>query len=123
MRSLSVQIQPSRSPGIELDPQQLTATKTLYEEMRRSAVALGEELLLAESRLDHAFEKGSISPQSLETVLLEIGRLRAQLRYVHLQAHLRQKQLLSSEQIQIYDAVRGYHGAARDHGVHPNEYE
>lgn len=111
------------SDELGLSLQQLIETKSLYEEMRRSAVALGEEILVAESRLDQEFEQGSIGLESLETALLEIGRLRAQLRYVHLRAHLSQKQLLKPEQIQIYDAVRGYNGPTHDHSEHQNLHE
>jgi len=87
----------------------------LFEEMRRDGIALGERLLVAESLLDQEFEQGWVSSESLELALSEIGKLRAQLRYVHLEAHLRQKQLLTPEQIKRYDEVRGYHGAAHDH--------
>ena len=103
------------SDDLGLSPQQLADSQGLYEEMRANAVLLGAQLLAAESRLDQKFEQGSIDQDSLETALLEIGRLRAQLRYVHLSAHLRQERLLRSEQIRIYDAVRGYHGTAHDH--------
>ena len=101
-----------------LSPQQLAETKSLYEEMRRNAVILGEELLVAESRLDKNFEQGIISPESLEAALLEIGSLRAKLRYVHLRAHLSQTQLLRPKQIQEYDAVRGYSATSHDRGKH-----
>jgi len=100
---------------LSLSPEQLTDTQSLYEEMRRNAVALGKELLLAEARLDQAFEEKSISSESLEFALLEIGEIRARLRYIHLDAHLRQKRLLRPEQIHRYDEVRGYHGGVRTH--------
>jgi hypothetical protein len=100
---------------LSLSLEQQTETQSLYAEMRRNAVALGEELLLAEARLDRAFEEQSISSESLRAALLEIGEIRARLRYVHLEAHLRQKKLLRPEQIQRYDAIRGYHGGARAH--------
>lgn len=100
---------------LSLSPGQLSETRSLYEEMRRNAVALGRELLLAESRLNQAFQEESVSSESLESALLEIGEIRARLRYVHLEAHLRQKKLLRPEQIQRYDEVRGYHGGARTH--------
>jgi hypothetical protein len=105
---------------LELSPSQLAATEALYEEMRRNAVVLGEELLLAESRLDQDFEAGTVRSESLRSALLEIGTIRAQLRYVHLEAHLRQKQLLTAEQILKYDELRGYQGAMQDHSRHSN---
>lgn len=106
-----------------LSPQQLVETKSLYEEMRRNAVIIGEELLAAESRLDKNFEQRTISPESLEAALLEIGSLRARLRYVHLRAHLSQTQLLRPAQIQKYDAVRGYGGTTHVRGEHSKTHE
>lgn len=93
---------------LDLSPAQLAATRVLYEEMRRKAMTLGEEIILAESRLDQAFANRTVEAESLESALSEIGRLRARLRFVHLESHLRQRQLLSTEQISTYDTVRGY---------------
>ena len=90
--------------------------------MRASAVALGEELLAAEMELDQEFSLGTISAESLESALLSIGRIRAQLRYVHLEAHLRQRRLLTPEQIAKYDETRGYKGVAHDHLEHPKSH-
>jgi hypothetical protein len=103
---------------LDLTPFQVVETEVLFEEMRTNAVALGEELLEAEMDLDRNFERGAIGPESLETGLLKIGRIRAQLRYVHLEAHLRQKRLLTEEQIVKYDEIRGYRGAAHEHMEH-----
>ena len=100
---------------LELSEKQLVATGSLFEEMRRQAIALGEALLSAEARLDRQFESASVTPQSLEAALLEIGELRARLRYVHLEAHLRQKALLESKQIRKYDSLRGYGNEEHDH--------
>ena len=90
--------------------------------MRFSAVVLGEELLEAEMALDQDFSRGAITPESLESALWSIGRTRAQLRYVHLEAHLRQQRLLTTEQIAKYDETRGYRGAAHDHLEHPKSH-
>lgn len=103
---------------LDLTPAQLTGTQSLYEEMRRDAVALGNKIIAAESRLNREFEQASISPESLETALLEIGRLRAELRYVHLRAHLSQRRLLERGQVKLYDAIRGYRAAENDHSEH-----
>lgn len=107
---------------LELSPSQLASTEALYEEMLADAVALGKDILLAESRLDQDFTEKIISSGTLESALLEIGTLRARLRYVHLEAHLRQQKLLTSEQIQKYDELRGYRGAAHDHSEHSKNH-
>jgi len=106
-----------------LTPSQLTESQELFVEMQRSAVALGEKLLEAEMDLDLEFEQGTITPESLNSALSEIGRLRAQLRYVHLEAHLRQRHLLSANQIAKYDEVRGYRDPGHDHKNHSKNHK
>ena len=108
---------------LELSTTQIDKTRSLYEEMRRNAVALGEKLLAAESGLDRQFELGTITPESLQAAVLSIGELRARLRYVHLQAHLRQRALLESEQIRKYDSLRGYQGGGNEHDGHLHKRE
>ena len=103
---------------LELTSSQFSETEAIFEEMRLRAVSLGKELLEAERALDQDFLRGSVSPESLKSALLNIARIRAQLRYVHLEAHLRQKRVLTSEQISKYDEIRGYRGAAHDHRKH-----
>ena len=108
---------------LELSPTQLAETKALFEEMRIKAVALGEELLEAEMALDRDFETGAITSGSLESALREIGRIRAQLRYVHLEAHLRQKRLLTTDQIAKYGEIRGYRLAGHHHEGHQKSHD
>ncbi|NNC58262.1 MAG: hypothetical protein HKO12_11930, partial [Woeseiaceae bacterium] len=104
---------------LDLSQIQRAETEALFEEMRMNAVLVGEKLLAAEMGLDHDFERGAVNSESLESALLEIGRLGAQLRYVHLAAHLQQKRLLTAEQIAKYDELRGYQDAAQGHPGHP----
>lgn len=111
------------STELGLSSSQVSDTQTLYDQMNARAVAKGEELIAAESRLDKEFEEKSITAHSLEAALLELGRLRAELRFVHLEAHLKQAQLLSADQILKYDSVRGYQGAGRDHSHHSGSHK
>ena len=108
--------------ALHLTPSQLAATEALFAEMRGAAVARGEELLAAEAALDRAFAEDDIDAQALENALLDIGELRARLRYVHLEAHLRQKRLLTQEQVLRYDEMRGYGDAPIDHGQHSGHH-
>lgn len=95
---------------LELTPSQVAQTEALFEKMRRNAITLGKALLAAEAALDRDFQRGASSPESLQSALLEIGRIRARLRYVHLEAHLQQARLLTAEQVATYDELRGYRG-------------
>jgi len=103
---------------LDLTPSQTSATEALFEEMQRSAMVLGEELIDAEIALDQEFSIGAISSESLQMALLQIGKIRAQLRYVHLDAHLRQQRLLTAEQIAKYDEIRGYRDMTNKHTEH-----
>ena len=85
---------------LELSATQLEHTKALFEDMREQAIVLGQELVAAEANLDMRFRDKTIDQESLEAALLAIGEIRARLRYVHLQAHLRQRALLLPTQIE-----------------------
>ena len=93
---------------LQLSASQEAQTEALYDAMHRQAVTLGEKVIAAEAALDRKFSEASIDEPSLNAAMLEIARLRAELRYVHLEAHLRQRQLLSDEQVDRYDELRGY---------------
>ena len=97
------------APELKLSPAQLAETEALFAEMRGNARSIGQELIAAEMALDRAFANGSIDDEFLDDALRQIGELRARLRYVHLEAHLRQKDLLTDEQVAAYDKARGYH--------------
>ena len=74
------------SEELNLSEAQLAETNALFEQMQRSAVSIGEQLIDAESRLDQDFATGNVSAESLRASLAEIQKLRAELRYVHLEA-------------------------------------
>ena len=106
-----------------LTPSQLSQTEALFKEIKSNAMALGEELIEAETTLDSEFSGGSISARKLESALLAIATIRAQLRYVHLEAHLRQKKILTKEQVARYDEARGYRGKAHKHSGHSGSHD
>lgn len=103
-----------------LSAEQRTAVQRQFDSMHRDAVALGGELIEAESRLDRLFADRQAAPDSLRAAVDEVGRLRAALRYTHLDAHVATRALLSEEQIQRYDELRGYaDGAGMEHHHDP----
>lgn len=91
-----------------LSEQQIAQTDHIYARMKQQATALGRSLVDREFALDKAFADGSVQSDSLKALVAEIGDLEAQIRYVHLQAHLDQRGVLSREQLQQYDGLRGY---------------
>lgn len=103
---------------LALTGEQITQTQAVFDAMEMQAIRLGKQLVAKEQELDRGFASGTIDPTSLMTLVLEIGTLQAQLRYVHLNAHLEQKALLSKQQIENYDRLRGYgisHSSERKH--------
>ena len=93
---------------LHLTEQQRTQTFDLYASMRQNAIRLGKRLVEEESRLDQLFATQTITNEKLLDVTREIARYRGELRQVHLRAHLAQRRLLTAQQIQHYDALRGY---------------
>ena len=108
---------------LELTPSQLAATEALFAEMRTNAIALGKELLDAEAALDRAFASKEIDADALERALFEIGNIRARLRFVHLEAHLRQRDLLTDTQVARYDRIRAYGLSEENHEQHPGHHQ
>ena len=95
-----------------LDEAQRNASQVLFESMRTQAGAVGAELIAKERELDRLFAAGRIDERELTARLRDIGALQAQIRGIHLNAHLHQKALLSAEQIQTYNRLRGYDSAS-----------
>ena len=105
---------------LALTADQTAQTQAVFEAMRLEAVRLGEQLVEKERELDQEFARGSIRTTALESLVSEIGELQARIRYVHLNAHLQQKALLTEHQVQRYVVLRGY--GADDGGEHVHSH-
>ena len=93
---------------IKLTPVQLQQIEALYTTMREQAIPLGLELIELEKQLNTHFAERTISDALLRDLLENIAHTRAQLRYVHLSTHLKTPNILTSEQIALYNQLRGY---------------
>lgn len=100
---------------LELSTEQTEQTTQLFAAMQADAVQLGQRLIDAEAELDRLFAAGTIDAEVLKAQLAVIGDLRAQLRFVHLEAHLKQTTILNRHQVARYVMLRGYQG---DHEGH-----
>lgn len=101
---------------LELTAGQRARTRELFESMQRHASELGRELVAAEAELDRAFAEGTISSDSLAERVAQAARIEGELRRVHLDAHIRQTELLEDPQVAEYMALRGYHARRKGHG-------
>jgi Spy/CpxP family protein refolding chaperone len=93
---------------LALSDAQRATTEALYTAMRNKAQPIGQRIIEAERILDRAFASGRIDAAMLQDQVNAIAALQGELRIVHLETHLTQRALLTSEQIARYDALRGY---------------
>jgi len=63
-----------------------------------SATIKGQDIVEAEEELNKLFESGSINEKTLRAKLERIGKMRAELQFIHLQIYLNEKQILSVKQ-------------------------
>jgi hypothetical protein len=103
---------------LQLTPEQRTASQGLHARMLAQAKALGARLVEAEATLDRLFASGAASAEAVTTALRQIGSLQAELRGAHLLAHIEQRAVLSAQQVERYDQLRGYGAASAQRPAH-----
>lgn len=94
--------------GIALTAEQKIEVQKLFDTMKARAVALGRQIVEGEKELDALFREGRVDEPALEEKTRAIAALQGDLRRAHLAAHLEMKKLLSPEQIEKYNRLRGY---------------
>jgi Spy/CpxP family protein refolding chaperone len=91
-----------------LSSDQITATRALFNDVHTKAQALGKQLLAGEDELDALFREQHADAEKVRQLTAKIADLQGQLRALHLTAHVRERALLSPEQVTTYDALRAY---------------
>ncbi|MCI0433301.1 MAG: hypothetical protein L0271_06600 [Gemmatimonadetes bacterium] len=94
--------------SLALTADQRSRVTVIFERMLENARRVGAQVIAAESDLDQRFKHAHIDAAAARTATMEIGRLRGELRAIHLIAHLDVTAVLSMEQVEIYDRLRGY---------------
>ena len=104
---------------LALTDAQRVEVRAIFDAMRAEAKALGADYVEAERHLSRMFDAGHANPALLDKMLSESSDILANLRSVHLSAHLQVKPLLTPDQIAKYDTLRGYgSGSAGTHTNH-----
>lgn len=106
---------------LQLSAAQRAETQKIYDHMHQEAVRLGALIVDKEQELDQLFAAQAVQSNTLQSLTQQSAQLQGELRFVHLQAHVETKRLLSPEQVEAYDALRGYAaspGAAPHTGHH-----
>ena len=82
----------------------------MFEEMRAEAVDLGGRIVSIEQEIDDAFADTRMTSDLLREKIMESAELYGRLRYVHLETHLSMVQILTPDQVELYNELRGYTG-------------
>jgi Spy/CpxP family protein refolding chaperone len=83
---------------IGLTKDQVKKIKEIETNLPISAVVKGQEIIDAEEELNKLFESGAVNEKTLRIKLERIGKMRAELRFMHLQIYVKEKQILSAKQ-------------------------
>ncbi|MCI0403358.1 MAG: Spy/CpxP family protein refolding chaperone [Acidobacteria bacterium] len=94
------------APHLHLTPEQIANAEALFAAMRQDALALGGKLLENEAALEKLFAAGAVDSEAARRMVEDSAVLRAQLRWVHLSAHLKAYNLLTAEQRARYHDLR-----------------
>ncbi len=94
--------------GLELSAEQKKAVQDSFDRMKQKAVELGKQIVENEKELDALFGRSEITSEILQNQTRKIAELQGDLRNAHLQAHLEMKKVLSPEQVEKYNRLRGY---------------
>ncbi len=93
---------------IHLSNRQIQAIETLHRKMQQAAIPLGLELIELERELNDHFANRTITKELLGDLLEKVAHVHKKLRHVHLSAHLETPNILTREQISLYNKLRGY---------------
>ncbi len=96
------------SEQLELTTEQTSQIDAIYNKMKVSAIEAGANFIAAEEALSQAFESGHLNEKQLSDLVESAAAARAELRNIHLAAHLATPAVLTREQMQRYSQLRGY---------------
>lgn len=102
--------------NLGLTNDQMLQTRQIYGEMHREASRLGQVLVDLEKRLDRMFAENAAAEDQMHDLISRISRVRGEIRFAHLKAHLQMVKVLGSDQIDRYDELRGYSEGSKHHG-------
>jgi hypothetical protein len=99
---------------LQLTDRQRMEIELIYQNMSNNAKSIGSAIIGVEQDMDEAFANKTITEENLIALLDKSANLYGQLRFVHLSAHLDTAQIMTTEQIQMYNEMRGYDGDSMD---------
>jgi Spy/CpxP family protein refolding chaperone len=94
--------------AMNLSAEQKAEVQKSFDKMKEKAVELGKQIVEGEKELNELFQQNKIDEMTLLEKTQTIAKLQGGLRGVHLQAHLEMKRILSPQQLENYNRLRGY---------------
>jgi len=98
-----------------LSAEQRAAVKALASAHHAEARAIGAKLVDSEYALEQLFRSGRVDEAALARAVRTAAQLAGEYRLSHLETHRRMRTLLTDEQVQRYDQLRGYAGSRHAH--------
>ncbi|MEP5181169.1 MAG: hypothetical protein ABJQ85_16460 [Rhizobiaceae bacterium] len=94
--------------ALGLSKGQVAKIQSIFDTMNGQARAQGNVLIGLELELEELFRNGEVDARQLHQQLTAIGVARTQLRFIHLSTHLKTPKILTPQQIDRYNTLRGY---------------
>jgi len=85
--------------------------------MKERVAGLGKELIESEREIERLFSSSHAQESNLKSMLKRVGEIQADIRYTHLAAHIREREILTVEQVGNYNRLRGY-GESKNESHH-----
>ncbi len=105
---------------LKLSADQIQQIEKIKASMSAAAIPMGKQLIENERKLNRLFAEKKIDKSQLDALVAESATIQGKLRLIHLSAHLEARKLLTSEQIDKYDELRGYKGTIKTNAsAHP----
>lgn len=111
------------SQQLDLSDEQIGSVESIFEGMQNEAKIIGARIVDQERVLDEEFASGRINEELLAQRISSIATDEGELRLVHLATHLELKSVLSEDQVEKYDELRGYLGAEGGDGQDEMEHD
>ena len=93
---------------LDLSPGQVDRLTDVRQGMLEQAMDKGKEIIAAERELTELFRGDGPDDAAIQVLTAALGALYGELRAIHLVVHLRTAELMTDEQIDAYDGLRGY---------------
>jgi len=93
---------------LKLSNEQEAKITTIYDNMKKKAVDLGQKIVNVEKIANGEFINETITDSQIKQLIFKSSEIYGQLRYAHLSTHLKMLDILSPEQVNLYNNLRGY---------------